>query len=122
MIYRIFFSLILLLHGLIHFIGFAKAYRLAGLDLITKEISKSSGPLWLLAALFFITSFILFLLKKQSWWMIAIPALILSQVLIIMNWQAAKFATIPNVFILCVAVVYYADCRFEKKYSDEMKS
>ncbi|MDP4189895.1 MAG: hypothetical protein Q8905_17750, partial [Bacteroidota bacterium] len=57
-------------------------------------ISRPAGILWLLAGGLFILTIILFLSKVEWWWVIAIPAVILSQILIIAVWHEAKFGTI----------------------------
>ena len=55
----------IIVHGLIHFIGFAKAFNYGNLSQITKEISKPVGLVWLATACLFITVAILFFLKKR---------------------------------------------------------
>ncbi len=42
---RILFSILLLGHGLIHFMGFAKAFNYGNITQLTKEISKPAGML-----------------------------------------------------------------------------
>lgn len=39
--------------------------------------------------------------------MIAVPAMVLSQILIILYWKDAKFGTIANVIILATMIVEY---------------
>ena len=58
---------IIFLHGLIHFVGFAKAFNYGKITQITTIISKPFGMLWLLTAFLFIATTILFLLKKGAW-------------------------------------------------------
>jgi hypothetical protein len=40
------------------------------------------------------------LLKQHWWWAAGLLAVVISQALIIMNWQDAKFGTIANIIIL----------------------
>lgn len=98
--FRFIIAFILLVHGLIHLLGFAKAFQFGNITQLTKEISKPLGLVWLLVALLFLTSAILLLLNKNSWWMICTPALLLSQILIFMFWTDAKFGSIANLIIL----------------------
>jgi len=91
---RIVFILILLFHGLTHYMGFAKAFDFGNLVQISKEISKPMGLFWLLTGLLFITSAILYLMKKETWPILAILAVVLSQILIFMVWKDAKFGTV----------------------------
>ena len=80
----------MLIHGLIHFMGFAKAFGYGNITQITRNISKPLGLLWLLVAFLFILSTVLFLMQKNSWLYVAISAAILSQILISFVWQNAK--------------------------------
>ncbi|MDP4261490.1 MAG: hypothetical protein Q8941_03055 [Bacteroidota bacterium] len=115
---RYFFALILLAHGLIHFMGFAKAFNYGNITQVTKNISKPAGTIWLITALLFIISVSLFLFKKDWWW-IGFPAILFSQVLIFMVWKDAKFGTIANILALLVAVPAYADWKFSRNYHKE---
>jgi hypothetical protein len=97
---RIIFAIFIVLHGLIHVMGFMRAFNLATISQLTQSISKPAGLLWFLTALLFLVVFIVFLINKEWWWMIAAPAILFSELLIIFYWQDAKFGTIPNVIIL----------------------
>ena len=59
------FVLLMTIHGIIHFMGFAKAFEYAEMKQLTISISKPIGMLWLLSALLFLISAILFLSKKR---------------------------------------------------------
>lgn len=98
--FRFIIAFIILIHGLIHFMGFAKAFQYGNITQLTKDISKPLGLIWLLVALLFLTSAILLLMQKNSWWMICTPAMALSQMLIFMYWTDAKFGSIANFIIL----------------------
>jgi hypothetical protein len=106
-IIRIIFGLIGLVHGLIHLMGFFKAFNLAKLEEITMEISKASGLVWLLAAVMFVATVVAFFLKFNYWWLIAAMAIMLSQMLIIFYWKEAKFGTIANVIVLVGVILSY---------------
>ena len=116
------FAFILFLHGLIHFMGFAKAYNYGNITQLTKDISKPSGLLWFLAATLMLLATFLFLFKKEGWPYIAIIAVIISQILIISTWQDAKFGTTANVMIMLVAIVGIASRNFEKTYIKDVKT
>jgi hypothetical protein len=104
------------IHGLIHFIGFATAYNLVTVSALAQPISRPAGIFWFQAALLFLFVAAGMLMKKDWWWMLAIVAVILSQFLIIGNWQDAKVGTFLNVLILCAAIVGYADWKFYRSY------
>ena len=97
---RIVLVLLLILHGLIHLMGFAKAFQFGEMEQFTKEISKPMGILWFLAALLFIVTAIGFFLRKDWWPLLGIVIVILSQGLIFNTWADAKYGTIVNVIIL----------------------
>ena len=88
------------IHGLIHLMGFTKAFQLAEIDQLTLPISKSSGVFWLIGCLLMLGSGAALLLKLNWWWAVALLSVIISQVLIIMSWQDAKFGTVANAIIL----------------------
>ena len=115
------FAVILLVHGLIHFMGFAKAYNYGKITQLTKYISKPAGLLWLITAVLFIVAVLLFLLKKESWPYIVIIAAVISQSLIITVWKDAKFGTILNIIILFVAIASYATYHFEMGFKADVK-
>ncbi|HLP48237.1 MAG TPA: hypothetical protein VK469_20000 [Candidatus Kapabacteria bacterium] len=101
---KIIFAIILVFHGLIHLMGFAKAFDLSKIDALTQPISKPVGLLWLLACLLFLATLIVFLGHYDSWWIIAALAVIISQTLIIFSWHDAKFGTIANLIILLAVI------------------
>ncbi|HEY4491347.1 MAG TPA: DUF6544 family protein, partial [Acidobacteriota bacterium] len=117
---RYFFALILVVHGLIHLVGFAKAFRPSMIAELTQHISRPSGLLWLLACLFFLITAILFLLQMKTWWVVAACGLLLSQVLVIMSWSDAKFGTIANILILLPAIVGYGAWKFRSMVANEL--
>ena len=119
---RILISILLLGHGLIHFMGFAKAFNYGSITQLTKEISKPSGLLWLVTAFLFIATTILFLLKKDAWFVFALIAIIISQILIFTVWKDAKFGTIANVIILVAVVLSWGSYHFEKGYQQDVNA
>lgn len=119
---KYFFAAIILIHGLIHCMGFAKAFGYGNITQLSKGISKPSGLFWLLAALLFTAAVVLFFMKKESWPMIAIIAAVISQILIITVWKDAKFGTIANIMVLLVAIPGFAHIRFTKMAAFESKT
>jgi len=122
MMLKYFFALIMLIHGLIHFMGFAKAFGYENISQLTKHISKPIGFLWLCTATSFVVATILFLSKKESWPYIAVVAIIFSQILIITVWKDAKFGTIANVIILLVVIAALASQHFELQFRKDVKN
>ncbi len=116
------FAAIVLLHGLIHFMGFAKAFNLGNVTQLTKEISKPLGSLWLIVACLFGVTIILFLFKNGNWFILGIIAAIISQFLIVTVWKDAKFGTIANVIVLFTCITSWATLHFEMQFQVDVKN
>lgn len=116
---RNFFVLFVLVHGLIHSLAFVKAFEWAPVQQLTQAISRSFGLIWLCVALLFILTAALLFVGKGYWWIIGIPTLILSQLLIIFYWQDAKFGTIANLIILFVSLPAFGKWQFERQVKRE---
>lgn len=99
---RIFFFLLLILHGLIHLLGFVKAFNLAQVQELTMSVSKPAGMIWFLVTLMLVAGAVLYLIDINIWWMIGSVGIILSQVLIIFAWSDAKYGSIANIIILII--------------------
>lgn len=97
---RIAFAILLTLHGAVHGLGFVKGFGLAEVAALKLPIGRTAGLLWLVAALGFLTSAAMFHATPTRWWLVGLPALLLSQTLIVLSWSDAKFGTIPNVIVL----------------------
>jgi len=117
---RYLFAFLLLIHGLIHLMGFVKAFKYAEISQLTQPISRTTGLIWLLAALLFLTSTLLFLLRKDAWWMVAVPAVLISQGLIFASWQDAKFGSIANIIALLGIVMAYGTWNYFKTYKNDV--
>lgn len=96
-------TVVLVLHGLIHLMGFAKAFGFATLEALKLPISKPMGVAWLVAALLVLAS--AGLAWHRWFWLVGALALVMSQWVISSAWSDAKFGTIANV-VLLVAVVF----------------
>ena len=126
MISAIFVSM-MVLHGLLHLIGFSKELYLGTHGRLTiKTLSGNTswvlGTLWLLAFLLFIAGSLLYLLRKEWFWIPTAAGLLLSQTLIIINWQDAWYGTVVNILIL-IAVVFLASMlRFNSMVKKEVEA
>ncbi len=97
---KILFAFLLVLHGLIHLLGIAKAMRLAKLPQLTQEIGKPLGALWLLAALLLIATAVTLFTWPRSWWTVGAVAIVVSQLVIITSWADARYGTVANILVL----------------------
>jgi hypothetical protein len=98
------FILLVFLHGLIHIMGFVKAFKFAEMSQLTLNISKPLGVLWLISFVLFLSIAFLIFFNINWWWMPAIVAIVTSQILIIFSWHDAKYGTIANIIILIVVI------------------
>lgn len=108
------------MHGVIHLLGFVKAFDLANIQQLSANISKKSGLLWLFVSVLFIISCVAYFARLHWWNFLAILAVILSTSLAILVWKDAKFVLLPNVIILSVACFSVAQVIFNKKVSNEI--
>lgn len=97
---RIVFISLIVVHGLIHFFGFAKAFGLAALPQLALPISRTLGVAWLIAGLLSVSTAIASLLSPRWWWVLGAFALLVSQAVIVSSWSDARFGTIANVVLL----------------------
>lgn len=116
------FAVIVLIHGAIHWIGFAHAFGYRELSIISREITKPIGVLWLLTLVLFLVVAIMFFAGSKSWPLLSILAVVVSQVLIISVWKDARFGTIANLAILMVSVSAWGTYRFEASYEADVRS
>lgn len=99
------FSFVVLVHGLIHLMGFCKAFGLAELPQLTQPISRPMGLVWLGAAALVMASVVAFFVWPRGWWVIGAAALVVSEIVVVTAWRDAKFGTVANV-ILLLGVAY----------------
>jgi Family of unknown function (DUF6544) len=99
------FAVVLVVHGLIHVLGFAKAFGLADLSQLTQPISPLLGVVWLLAALLFLAAAAALFVGPRGWWAIGACAIVVSMVVITPSWADAKFGALGNLVAL-IGVVF----------------
>lgn len=110
---------IVLIHGLIHLIGFGEAFNMLQTPQFTRHVTRVAGILWLAATFFFMASLILILIQNKNWWIVLLVSSIFSQTLVLVYWHDAKYGTIPNIILIVVAVAAYGNWRFENQYQQE---
>lgn len=92
----------LLIHGLIHFIGFGEAFQLLPTPQFTKHVSKFYGVIWLGVGLMFLLVFVIGLLHINN---VLHATVACSQALIIIYWHDAKYGSIPNAVLIAIYVI-----------------
>lgn len=118
---RLLFTAFLIMHGLLHVLGFLKAFRLKEVTQLTMPISRFWGVLWLMAALLFLAYALAYLPRYRFAWLIGFPAIFLSQFLILIFWQDAWAGSLANLLILLVLIVSLASYRFSQQLRQEVQ-
>lgn len=99
------FAIVLVVHGLIHLLGVAKAFGLAELPQLTQPVSHVFGVFWLVAAVLFVATAVSLYVWPRWWWAIGACAIVMSTVAIIPSWTDARFGAIANIVAL-VGVIF----------------
>ena len=119
---KILFVALLFIHGLIHLLGFAKAFHLGNIQQLTQHISKPLGLLWALVAILFLVAGVLYVMESESWPAICLTAIALSQVLIFLSWQDAQFGTLLNFILLLLVLPIFGSNQFQKMIVAEQRA
>ena len=118
---RIIFLLITVIHGLIHLLGFVKAFNYSEVKQLIQPITKPFGLIWLVSATLFLVVALLFFQRNNNWWLIGFIAIVFSQILVFCFWSDAKFGTIANFIILIGCIIGYATWNYYNKYESDIK-
>ncbi|MDP9151567.1 MAG: hypothetical protein M3O36_16730 [Myxococcota bacterium] len=108
---RIAFALLMGVHGLIHVLGAAKAFRWADVAALGNAVSPLAGALWLIAAMLLVGAATGFALSREWWWWLGLSGLVLSQALIAQRWSDARFGTLLNLLLLVPVALSALDAR-----------
>lgn len=127
---RALFLFVLVMHALIHLLGFVKAWDLAPVTQLTGKtiiplsgnLPRVLGILWLAACLLLLTAGVLFLLKNNTWWMFGAAGALLSQFLVILYWPDAKAGTLANLILLPVILVSWGSWNFNRMATREAEA
>ena len=96
--------LLFALHGLIHLMGFGKAFGLADLPQLTQPISRDSGVLWLVGGVLVIATAAMIAAGARAYWLVGAAAVVVSQLLVVTAWRDAWAGTAVNAVLLIVVV------------------
>jgi len=107
-------AIIIFIHGLLHLLGYSKAFQYSGIKHIKAHISRPIGILWIMGCLFFIATGVLFLLNKDYWQIAGLVSITSSQIAIITGWRNARYGTIINLLILAAIIISKYTDFFEK--------
>lgn len=107
-------AIVLFIHGLLHLMGYSKAFKYSGIKHIEAHISRPIGMLWIMGCLFFIATGVLFLLNNDYWQIVGLISIAISQIVIIVGWKNARYGTIANLLILTAIIISKYSDLFEK--------
>lgn len=93
------------IHGLLHLLGFVKAFKLARLDQMPHPISKVNGVFWLVAACLVTTTGFLFYFFVEGWWVVGLASVMVSEYVIITDWEDAGLGSTLNILILLISII-----------------
>ena len=102
-------AFVIFIHGLIHLMGYSKAFKYSEIKAIKAHISKPIGVLWITGCLLFIATAILLIINNDYWKIVGIISVTVSQIVIITNWKDAKYGTIANLIILAYIIASFPD-------------
>jgi len=105
---KVIFIIIIVAHGLIHLLGFAKGFLLADIPQLKQPIAGTEAISWLLASAFLLACITLFPFNDTWFWITGIIGIIISQGLIIHHWHEAKFGAIANLILLLPLIAAFA--------------
>lgn len=115
------FLLVIVIHGLIHFLGFYKAFDIGNITQLNTPISRPMGAIWLVSGFLFLMTALMNIMNYRFWPVVAIIVLILSQFVIFTAWGDAKFGTIANLIILLVALPALGNRVFNDRVAAEQR-
>ena len=102
---RVLLLILITVHGLLHLLGFVKAFRLAPMRQMTHPINRTNGVLWLIAALMIVTCGVLFYTFTDGWWILGIASVLVSEYVIIKDWEDAGLGTTLNILLLLISIL-----------------
>ncbi|PQV50462.1 hypothetical protein CLV33_102324 [Jejuia pallidilutea] len=111
-------AFLLIIHGIIHLIGFSSSYFSAGINKQILGIPKPIGAIWLVVFVMFMVSAAA-LITNKKWFYVAFIAAFVSQILIVLAWKDAKFGTIANIIIIVASYYAYSNYKFNTMVKTE---
>ncbi|WP_428235323.1 hypothetical protein [Gracilimonas sp.] len=101
------FAIFMTIHGLIHLLGFLKAFQLADIKDFKRPISRQAGIFWMISFILVISAVNLYLAGNSYYIGFGFTAILISQVLIIGAWDDAKYGTIPNIIFAILLLLSF---------------
>jgi hypothetical protein len=127
---RIAVAVLLVVHGLIHLMGFVKAWKIAPVPQLSGAtlfalpdfLARVVGLLWLVACLALVGAAAVLLTRGPGWWILAGGGVLLSQLLVIHAWPDAKAGTVANALLAVAVAAAAAQARFDRETDRVVRS
>lgn len=103
-IWRLVLAAGVLVHAAIHLLGVAAGFGLAAVPGLAVAVDRTAGVVWLLAALGMLATAAVLVTTPRRWWLVGVPAVVVSQLAIVSAWPDSSAGTIPNALLLAGAV------------------
>ncbi len=100
-------AIFMTVHGIIHLLGFLKAFNFIKLKGLNMPISKPAGIVWLLSFVLFAATVNLFISGNGYYVGVGFTGVLFSQVVIIQSWKEAKYGTVPNIIFALLLLVSF---------------
>lgn len=94
------FVVFLCAHGLVHLLGFMKAFGYAALPGLTVPISPIMGCVWLAAGGACVAAAVAVVAWPRGWWILGVLALVLSMSAVVSSWADARAGAAANAVVL----------------------
>jgi hypothetical protein len=88
---------------------------------INKNAVSVVRMFWLITCMLFIATAVIIYFDKEIWWVPALTAILVSQILIILYWKDARWGTIVNAILVIAALIGFANWSFNNKVQSEVK-
>ena len=102
---KILLLILMCAHGLLHLLGFVKAFKLAPLTQMPHPITKVNGILWLIAACLIISCGVMFYTNMEGWWIVGVISVVVSEYVIVKDWSDAGLGTTLNILVLIICIL-----------------
>ncbi len=113
MLINVLAAIYLIVHGVIHVIGFVANFQIAEIEDVTYSTTVLAGRLdvgdvgtrvlgiaWLLVAVAFVISGVTIFFSPSWWWSFTLAVTVVSLILTVLGWPDARFGVLANIIIL----------------------
>ncbi len=114
--------LLMVVHGLVHFLGWIKSIRPSWIATLSKSIQPEMGIGWLITGIVFLISAYLLWQNNENWWMVVLPAILFSTFLTYTYGPEAKAGSIVNLLLLLALFAGIGHWQYKQQYKKDVNS